>query len=404
MNSLSHYSALTFALLMLLSGCTRAENRRPMVPLSRATEPALNSETEFSFAVMGDCRSAFSRAPLPRVFHDIVRDVALLRPAFVLFAGDAIYGYGQTRQHWLNEYDRFRAAVAPAGIPFYNAPGNHEMQSEAAAVEVLKQTGQMLYGSFNIGKYHFIALNTDEIDLEQRVTGEQFEWLKSDLESHKDATGIFIWMHRPLDSWYRGDFNPDDRDALRALFKKYPVKAVFAGHDHYFDTSEVEGIRYFTSGGAGSPVYTEPQKGGFPHYILVSVSPTNIDYNVITPNLLEVAYTAGNDGVEPVTTARVVNGTTNDLLARHLQFRVPRLSAQEHYKISTDLRDDENRPVKHRAVIRRITDNQDGSVTLGVEVGLPSGQGLYVTVEAREPVGTRPAPAPPAAGSPVRAK
>ncbi|MEA3208230.1 MAG: hypothetical protein QOE70_1287 [Chthoniobacter sp.] len=362
-----------------------AETRQPLPPLSRASKPILDSDAEFTFAVMGDCRATLPTTPLPRVFHDIVRDMALLRPAFVLFAGDAIYGYGQTRQYLLNEYDRFRAAVAPAGIPFFNAPGNHEMQSEPTAVEALKAAGQALYGSFDIGRYHFIALNTDEVNLEQRVTGPQFEWLKADLELNKGAAGIFVWMHRPMDSWFRDDFNPDDRDALRGLFKKYPVKAVFAAHDHYFDTGEHDGIRYFTSGGAGAPVYAEPPKGGFAHYILVSVSPEAIAYTVVAPNFIDVAYTAGNDGIEPVTKARVMNMTASDLLARNLEFRVPRLSLPDRYRVSTLLRDDENRPVHHRAAIRSITDNQDGSVTLGVSVAMPGGTGFYVTVEAREP-------------------
>ena len=362
-----------------------AETQRPLPPLSRAAKPVLDSPDEFTFAVMGDCRATLPGVPLPRVFHDLVRDIALLRPAFVLFAGDAIHGYRQTRQQLLNEYDRFRATVAPTGIPWFNAPGNHEMQSEPSAVEALKAAGQALYGSFDIGKYHFVALNTDEVALEKRVAQEQFQWLKSDLELNRKAAGIFIWMHRPLDSWFRGDFDPGDRDALRALFKKYPVKAVFAGHDHYFDSGEVDGIRYFTSGGAGSPLYAQPPKGGFAHFILVSVSPQGIDYTVVPANFIEIAYTSGNNGIEPVTTARVINGTANDLMARHLEFRVPRLSAPSLYRVSTLLRDDEDRPVQHRAVIRSSIDNLDGSVTLGVAVAMPGGTGFQVTVEAREP-------------------
>lgn len=129
-----------------------AETQRPLPPLSRATKPALDSPDEFTFAVMGDCRATLPGVALPRHFHDLVRDVALLRPACVLFAGDAIHGYGLARQQLLNEYDRFRAAVAPSGIPWFNAPGNHEMQSEPSAVEALKAAGQALYGSFDSGR------------------------------------------------------------------------------------------------------------------------------------------------------------------------------------------------------------------------------------------------------------
>ena len=378
-----HRIATLLAIAMPLFA--HAETKRPLPPLSRAEKPVLDSQDEFTFAVMGDCRATVPGVPLPRNFHDLVRDVALLRPAMVLFTGDAIYGYGQARQQLLNEYDRFRAAVAPSGIPWFNAPGNHEMQSEPSAVRALKAAAQEPYGSLDVGRYHFIALNTDEVALEKRVAHEQLEWLKGDLELNRDAAGIFIWMHRPFDSWYRGDFDPDDRAALRALFKKYPVKAVFAGHDHYFDSSTVDGIRYFTSGGAGSPVYAPPEKGGFAHFILVSVSPQAIDYKVVPANFIEIAYTAGNNGIEPVTAARVINGNACDLMARNLEFRVPRLSAPDLYRVSTLMRDDEGRPVQQRAAVRNITDNQDGSVTLGVSVAMPGGIGFEVTVEAREP-------------------
>ena len=378
-------TSLVLLAFTFLTASLCAETRRPLPALSRASQPVLDSKTEFTFAVMGDARPAMRGAPLPRVFQDIVREIKLLRPGFVLFGGDAIFGYDQPRQLLLNEYDRFRAAVAPAGIPFFNAPGNHEMLSTSLGVEALKAMGQALYGSFDVGNYHYIALNTDEVNLEQRVTGEQFDWLREDLELNKKAAGIFVWMHRPMTSWFRDDFNPDDRDALRGLFAKYPVKAVFASHDHYYDTGEHAGIRYFTSGGAGAPLYADPSKGGYAHYILVSVTPENITYTLLEPNHLEVEYTSGNNGLEPVTTARVINGNAADLFARNLELRVPRLSSPDLYRVTTVLRDDEGRPIHHRAAVRQITDNQDGSVSLGIAVGLPSGTGFHITAEAREP-------------------
>ena len=92
-----------------------------------------------------------------------------------------------------------------------------------------------------------------------------------------------------------------------------------------------------------------------------------------------------SNGLEPVSIAQVINGTASDLMARRLEFRVPRLSAPSLYRVSTLLRDDEGRPIQHRAVIRSISDNLDGSVTLGVAVPMPGGTGFQVTIEAREP-------------------
>jgi hypothetical protein len=115
----------------------------------------------------------------------------------------------------LNDIDRFRALADTTGVPLYNVPGDHEMQSDPVAVAILEEKGHDLWGSFDIGAYHLIALNTDEVNREGRVTGEQLEWLKEDLAASAGVQGIFVFMHRPMFSWFQGDFNPDDVEILR---------------------------------------------------------------------------------------------------------------------------------------------------------------------------------------------
>ena len=349
------------------------------------TTPALDSESEFSFVVMGDGRPTLANMPFPRVAMDMMREIALLRPAFVLYTGDSIWGYGDSRQEMLNELDRFRALADSTGVPLYNAPGNHEMQSDPTAVEILKEKGHDLYGSFDVGRYYFIALNTDEVNLEGRVTGDQLEWLRSDLERSRDADGIFIFMHRPLFSWFQGDFNPDDSEVLQALFAEAPVRAVFAAHDHFYHEEGHAGVRYLTVGGGGGPLYAQPQGGGFAHYVLVTIGPGGVDYNVIEPGHLEVTYTAGNDGVSRVSTARVANTTDRDLTVRSLVFRAPRLSSPELYRVTTDFTDWERQELDWPSRLRTVDDMHDGSVRAAVEVMIPTGTAFYVTVEAREP-------------------
>jgi hypothetical protein len=94
---------------------------------------------------------------------------------------------------------------------------------------------------------------------------------------------------------------------------------------------------------------------------------------------------AGNDGLEPITTARVMNTTKRKLLARNLELRVPRLSSPDRYRLSTNYVEFDGTPVDLRATVRQIVDNGDGSVTLSVEVPVPDGSVFYVTAEAREP-------------------
>ena len=44
------------------------------------------------------------------------------------------------------------------------------------------------------------------------------------------------------------------RDALLAARKVHPIEAVFAGHEHYYERGEIDGLHYFILGGGGAPL------------------------------------------------------------------------------------------------------------------------------------------------------
>jgi 3',5'-cyclic AMP phosphodiesterase CpdA len=353
-------------------------------PITAATEPLVDSPAEFTFAVCGESRPTLPRMPFSAVTVRIMRELELLRPAFVLFTGDSVWGYQSSRQEFLNELDRFRALADSTGVPLFNAPGNHEMQSEQAAIDILNECGHDLYGSFDVGRYHFVALNTDEWWKEGRVADEQLDWLRKDLAAHADSDGIFVFMHRPLFSWFHWDFNPDDGEVLQELFRTHPVRAVFASHDHFYYEKDHDGVRYITAGGGGAPLYAQPPQGGFAHYVLVGVKPDGVDYNVVEPFRLEVEHVAGNDGLQPVSTLRVANTTDRDLALRNVRFRCPRLSTREQYRLAVDFEDWQRKPAETAARIAEVFDRNDGSVDVRVEVAVPTGTAFFVTVEARE--------------------
>ena len=129
----------------------------------------------------------------------------------------------------------------------------------------------------------------------------------------------------------------------------------------------------------------QPPRGGFSHYLLVHLGEVEPRIDVIEPGRLEVSYVAGNDGLEPVTRARVMNTTERRLVARNLELRVPRLSSPDFYRLSTDYIEFDGSRVEVDASIREVVDNGDGSVTLCVELPLGDGAAFYVTAEAHEP-------------------
>ena len=361
--------------------------QRAFRPLTTATMPTVEPGGGFEFAVTGDSRPVLPRYGYPKVTQRLFDELRLLRPSFVLYTGDIVWGYGASRQELLNDYDRFRSLAETLEVPLYNVPGNHEMLTDRMAIALLEELGHDVYGSFDVGGCHFIALNTDEYWLEGRVTGEQLDWLRADLEASADAEHIFVFMHRPLFSWFQGDFNPDDGHILEELFRRYRVRAVFAAHDHFHYVEERHGVRYMTVAGAGSPLYAQPQHGGFAHYVVVGVTPDGIDYNLVEPGHLDVDHVAGNDGIEPVTIARVANTTDRDLLARNLEMRVPRLASVDKYHVSVDYVDWDRKRQELPVRLRSVRDLGDGSANLSVEVLLPTGTVFRVSAEARLPAG-----------------
>jgi len=199
--------------------------------------------------------------PHSRATETIMRELRLLQPQFVLFTGDRIWGFGESTQEIRNGYDRFLSLARSTEVPFYAVPGNHEFQSDPAAIAAYEALCLPAYGSFDSGGYHFVGLNTEEFCREGRVVGEQLEWLQADLAGRNDAAATFVFMHRPLHSWFQGDFNPDDAALLHGLFRLAGVKAVFAGHDHLFHEEQHDGIRYVTAGGGGGTLYAQPPQG-----------------------------------------------------------------------------------------------------------------------------------------------
>ena len=362
----------------------QSARERSLRPVTQAATIDADPTHGFEFVVTGDSRPTLPNAGFPNVTHRLFGELRVLRPAFVLYTGDFMWGYNATRQEKLNDIDRFTALADTLGVPLFNSPGNHEMQSDPEAIAMLEERGHDLYGSFDVGPYHFIALNTDEFCLEGRIAGDQLEWLRADLDANATAAGIFVFMHRPMYSWFQGDFNPDDQAMLCDLFAAHPVRAVFAAHDHFYLHEEHAGVQYMTVAGAGSPMYAQPQRGGFAHYVIVSVAADGgVEYKVVEPGRLDVEYVAGNDGIEPLSIARVANTTDSDLALRNLEFSVPRLASLDDYQFSADYQDWVREAQQVELRPRAMTDCQDGSALVSLEVAIPTGVSIRVVVEAR---------------------
>ena len=222
--------------------------------------------------------------------RDLVSTVmAQYGPEFVLFNGDFVND-GDEDDQWDDFFDQAEQLwVTPEGyvIPIVSAIGNHDGGSSNYG-ERLALPGNEEWYSLNFGSdIHIAVLNS-----ESTVEGFdlQTEWLRADLEKHKEYTWKFVLLHRNIlknyhDVWLTGV------NRWVEVLDEYDVDIVFSGHSHNYQRSAPvnwtlsrteaqasydEGILYLTSGAWGAPLY-ETVDGWWVEYTESSLHFTLID-------------------------------------------------------------------------------------------------------------------------------
>jgi UDP-2,3-diacylglucosamine pyrophosphatase LpxH len=293
-NCLVYLVITTILATCLVSGC-QVEQPLPKKGISEKPHSKLEFETTISathitFAVFGDNRPDSPLAPQPETFHQILKLIQDHQVNLVFSVGDIVRGSRHPKVY-RKQYEDFKSLVSNLlNCPIYVAPGNHDLQNPTGRNLFKKFISSQTYFSFDYQGHHFIILNTEEIGEAGKIGSNQLRWLKDDLEKNKGKTS-FIFMHRPLYSIMnpQGDPNKhlsfvdkENEAAVRKLVEKYRVEAVFAGHEHFFNFRQINGVNYFITGCSGSSPYTDKRHGGFPHFLLVNVKPTTVTYQVIT--------------------------------------------------------------------------------------------------------------------------
>ena len=237
---------------------------------------------KFSFVVVGDNRSGDD------TYKKIVSMIMERKPDFVVNTGDMIATPG-SRQDWA----KFWEMSKPITVPYFLTVGNHDVHpkvplSEKRYKEEVDLPGNELYYSFTAGNSLFVVLDSYIDDQEKRISGEQLKWLEgvfvNSQQKHK-----FVFLPHPLyTDLGKGhhahdsvDAYPDSRDRLEALFAKFKVDAVFAGHEHYYERRTVDGIIHIITGGGGAPIYDKEEYGGFNHFVQVTVDGDKVSAEVV---------------------------------------------------------------------------------------------------------------------------
>lgn len=189
--------------------------------------------------------------PQTEVELDYIRD----RVVAELIGTDAKFGMtlGDILFDDLSLFPRLIEIVGQLGVPWYNVPGNHEMNfladNDQYSLETFKRYFGPSYYSFEYGGAHFFVLD----NIEYQGNGEsdpgdvrgsggyvaklgkrQLKWLERELEYVPQEALVFLAMHSPLEN-YLGDSPSSTTQDRRALFKLLagrPHLYAVAGHTH----------------------------------------------------------------------------------------------------------------------------------------------------------------------------
>lgn len=217
---------------------------------------------------------------MPGVMACLARDLAALRPDFVLATGDIVSQ--QTREATFAARD----AMDSLGIPYYPMGGNHDFVVEHSREWFLEAYAAHLpeprtYYSFTHKNLHFCVLdawwlwsdNSLEPVSEQTVLEimdkdirgarwalppQQFDWLRQDLSTHAGIPCIIAIHYPPIpaperikykvDGGFKDAGKLENGPALMEFLSQFPqVKAVFTGHVHAHFIEQSGGITQVTT-------------------------------------------------------------------------------------------------------------------------------------------------------------
>jgi 3',5'-cyclic AMP phosphodiesterase CpdA len=234
------------------------DRREPLVraidvgPVSPGSLTLPNHAGSVKFAVIGDS----GRGTPPQ--HEIAAQMTAYRQdfpfAFVLMLGDNIYEGPASSEDYRKKFEEPYRRLLDQGVKFYASLGNHDDPREVI-YPLFNMDGERYY-SFAppedllakiATRVEFFALDSTNLD---RM---QLRWLDQRLDA-SPAEWKVCFFHHPLytSGRYRGS-SRGFRLILEPLLVRHGVDAVFSGHEHIYQRTELQsGIQYFVSGGAGS--------------------------------------------------------------------------------------------------------------------------------------------------------
>lgn len=283
----------------------------PLNPLP--AEAASAKETKFSFIVYGDTRGrrdgAETQYEHSLIVDEMLRTITALKNGpdpvkFVIQSGDAVVNGRDPKQWNVSFVGLINKLTTIGGVPYFLAPGNHDVTAAASLASAARAEGLKNYLSAISGlippdgasrrltgypTYAFAFGNTFVLALDSNIADDstQFSWARAQLEGldRKRFTHIVATFHHPAYSSgpHGGSTVEGPTVAVRAkympLFRKHGVDLLVTGHEHFFEhwveryrdaTGKVKRMDEIVTGGGGAPLYGYQGEPDLRSYIAAS--------------------------------------------------------------------------------------------------------------------------------------
>jgi hypothetical protein len=268
--------------------------RHPLPP-----EDQTKDVTRFAFLVYGDTRGRRDGID-PQYEHSLIVDSMLAaikrlenspNPVkFVLQTGDAVVNGRDPRQWNASFVGLINRLTGDGGVPYFLAPGNHDVTGAPSADAPIRQEGLRNYldaiaqlippdgTSRRLSGYPTYAFgygNTFVIAFDSNIASDdtQFNWVRSQLEGldrKRFANAIAFCHHPAFSSGPHGGARIEPptagvRERYLPLFRKHRVSVVFSGHEHFFEhwveryqdeSGKKIRLDHVVTGGGGAPLYS----------------------------------------------------------------------------------------------------------------------------------------------------
>lgn len=226
-----------------------------VVPPQPPSRPTGVAALGYTFSVCGDNRNG------PDIYRKILEAARADGSSFLINTGDLVASGRE------GEFAEFAGLMQGFPLPFYPVPGNHD-NADGLLTAYLKYSGATAANySFDYGQAHFSMLDTS---LGEFTPAGQ-TWLTRDLDATRQPLKIVVLHHPPFDPVGGDHIMNRGNQAFMDLMVQKGARLVFAGHIHTYDRAVRDGVEYIITGGAGAPLYPEPSRPAYYHYLRVSV-------------------------------------------------------------------------------------------------------------------------------------